>query len=57
MREYIRHRSELIDDENFMCTHEVIIMPITINCKVSTPKAIEFRFELGFKKHDVVLSK
>ena len=26
-------------------------------CKISTPKAIEFRSKLGFKQHDIVLSK
>ena len=30
-------------------------MPIIMNCRVS--KAIEFRSELGFKQHDIVLSK
>ena len=32
-------------------------MPIIINCRVSAPKWIEFRYELGFKQHDIVLSK
>ena len=26
-------------------------------CRVLTPKAVEFRSELGFKEHDIVLSK
>ena len=28
-----------------------------MNCRVSTPKAIEFRSELGFKQHDIILTK
>ena len=40
-----------------MYAHEDIITPIIINCKVSTPKALEFRSKLGFKQHDIVLSK
>ena len=40
-----------------MYTHEDIIIPIIINCRVSTPKATEFRSELGFKQHDILLSK
>ena len=26
-------------------------------CRVSTPEAIEFRFKLGFRQHDIILSK
>ena len=40
-----------------MYTHEDIIVSLLINFKVSTPKAIEFRSELGLKQHDTVLSK
>ena len=57
IKEYKRHGSKIIDDEKFMYTHEDIIMLIIMNCRVSTPKAVEFRFELGFKQHDIVLSK
>ena len=57
IREYKRHGSELFDDENFMYTHEGIIMSIIMNCSVSTPKATEFRAELGLKQHDMVLTK
>ena len=28
-----------------------------MHCKVSTPKPIEFRSKLGFKQHDIVLTK
>ena len=28
-----------------------------MSCRVSTPKAIEFRSKLGFEQHDIVLSK
>ena len=48
IKEYRRHGSELIDGKKFMYTHEDIITPIIMNCRVSTPKAIEFRSELGF---------
>ena len=40
-----------------MHTYEDIIMSITMICRVSTPKAIEFRSKLGFKQHDIILSK
>ena len=33
------------------------IMPIIIHCKVSALQAIEFRSKLGFKHHDIALSK
>ena len=57
IRKYKRHGSELIDDEKFMYTQEDIMMPIKMNCWVSTPNVIEFRSELGFKQYDIVLSK
>ena len=40
-----------------MHAHEDIIAPLIIHCKVSTLKVIEFRSKLGFKQHDIVLSK
>ena len=40
-----------------MYTHEDIIVSLLINFRASTPKAIEFRSELGLKQHDTVLSK
>ena len=40
-----------------MYAHEDIIAPLIIHCKVSTLKVIEFRSKLGFKQHDIVLSK
>ena len=57
IKEYKRHGSELINNEEFVYTHEDIIIPIIMNCRVSTPKAIEFRSELGFKQHDIILTK
>lgn len=40
-----------------MYTHQDIIISIIKNCRVSAPKEIKFRSELGFKQHDIVLSK
>ena len=40
-----------------MYTHEDIITPIIMNCRVSAPKRIEFRYEIAYKQHDIVLSK
>ena len=40
-----------------MYTHEDVITPIIMHCKVSTLKAIEFRSKLGFKQNDILLSK
>ena len=28
-----------------------------MHCRVSTPKAIEFRSKLGFKQHDIIMTK
>ena len=57
IREYKRNGSELINDEKFMYTHEDIIMPIVISCRVSTPEAIKFKSGIGFNQHDIILSK
>ena len=57
IREYKRHVSELIRVEKYKYTHDDIIIPIIMNCRVSTPKAIEFRFKLGFNLYDRPLSK
>ena len=57
IRKYKRHGSKLISGEKFVHTYEDIIMSITMICRVSTPKAIEFRSKLGFKQHDIILSK
>ena len=57
IRKYKRHGSKLINGEKFVHTYEDIIMSITMTCRVSTPKAIEFRSKLGFKQHDIILSK
>ena len=57
IRKYNRHGSKLISGEKFVHTYEDIIMSITMICRVSTPKAIEFRSKLGFKQHDIILSK
>ena len=40
-----------------MNTHEDIITPIIVHCRVSTTKAIEFKSGLGFKKSDLVTTK
>ena len=40
-----------------MYTHEDILTPIIMHCKVSTPKPIGFRAKLGFKQHDIILTK
>ena len=57
IREYKRHLSELSDGKNFMYIHEGSIMNITICCRVSTLEAIKFRSKLGFKQHDIILTK
>ena len=57
IREYKRHGSELIRDEKFMYTHECIIIPVIMHCRVSTPKSIEFRSKLGFNQYDITLTK
>ena len=57
IKEYKRHGSKLIDDEKFMYTHEDIITSIIMHCKVSTPKAIEFKSKLGLKQHDITLTR
>ena len=28
-----------------------------MSCRVSAPEAVEFRSKLGFKKHDIILTK
>ena len=57
IRKYKRHGLELIDGEKFMCTREDIMMNVIMSCRVSTPEAIELRSKLGFKQHDIILSK
>ena len=57
MRKYKRHGSNLIDAGKIVYTHEDVIMPIIMNCRVSTTAAIQFRSKLGFKQHDIILSK
>ena len=44
----------MIDAEKFLYTHEDIIMPIIMS---STSEAIKFRSKLGYKQHDITLSK
>ena len=56
-RQYKRPWSEIIDDEKFMYSHENVVMPTIMCCRVLTPKAIEFRSELRLKQNDIVLSK
>ena len=57
IREYKRHLSEQIDGENFMYIHKGSIMNITTCCRVSTLEAIKFRSKLGFKHHDIILTR
>ena len=52
-----RHGSELISDAKFMYTHEDVITPIIMYCRVSTPKEIEFISRLRFDQYDIVLTK
>ena len=40
-----------------MYSSEDIVMNIIMCCRVSTPEAIEFRSKLGFKQHNIILSK
>ena len=39
-----------------MYTHKDIIS-IIMNCAVSIPEAIEFQSRIGFKQHDIILTK
>ena len=41
-------KDDLTAVEKFMYTHEDIIMPIIMDCRVSTPEAMEFISKLGF---------
>ena len=47
----------LIAVEKFMYTREDIIMPIIMDCRVSTPEAMEFISKLGFNQHDIKMIK
>ena len=47
----------MFKDDKYWYAHEDIITPIIIHCKVSTSKAIELRFKLGFQQHDIILCK
>ena len=40
-----------------MYAHEDFIIPIIMNCRISTPEAIKFKSGLGTKQHDIILSK
>ena len=40
-----------------MYTRESIMMPIIMFCKLWWKKAKEFGSKLGFKQHDVIMSK
>ena len=41
----------------FLYAHECITIPIIRHCRVSTPKAIQFRSKLGFNQYDITLTK
>ena len=57
IKKFKRHGSILIENEKFMYAHECIIIPVIMNCRVSTPKSIEFRSKLGFNQYDITLTK
>ena len=57
IKEYKRYGSELIENEQFMCAHECIIIPVIMHCRVAMPKAIEFRCKLGFNQYGITLTK
>ena len=40
VRKYERHGSKFIESIKFIYTHECIIIPIIMHCRVSTPKKI-----------------
>ena len=40
-----------------MYAHECIIIPIIMQCRVATPKSIEFRSNLRFNQDDITLTK
>ena len=54
---YKRHGSEFIKDIKFMYAHECIIIPVIMDCRVSTRKSIEFRSKHGFNQYDITLTK
>ena len=57
IRKYKRHESEFIEDIKFMYVHEcIIIIPVIMHCRVSTPKSIEFRSNLGLNQYDITFS-
>ena len=54
---YKRRGSEFIEDIKFMYAHEcIIIIPVIMHCRVSTPKSTEFRPNLGFNQYDITFS-
>ena len=57
VRKYKRYGLEWLKIDNNFYAHEDIITPIITHCKVSRPKAIQFGSKVGFKQHDIVLSK
>ena len=57
IRKNKRHGSEFFEGTKFMYAHKCIIIPIIMHCRVSTPKSIEFKSELGFNQYDMTLTK
>ena len=63
IEKYKKHGSELIENEQFsmnnifLYAHECILIPVIMHCIVATPKAIEFRSNLGFNQYDITLTK
>ena len=40
-----------------MYVHEDILIPITMQCRLSDSKAIKFRYDLGFNQINFILKK
>ena len=57
IRKYKRHGSEFVEGIKFMYAHENIITAIIMHCRISAPKTIEFRANLGFNQYDITLTK
>ena len=57
IKKHERHGSEMIKGEQFVYNHEDIITIIIMQCRVSTPRATEFRSGLGFNQHNITITK
>ena len=54
IRDYERHGSELVKGNKYKYTHEEVIIPIIINCRVLKPRTIEYRSKLRFKQYGII---